>query len=98
MNKEQVLRDLKARLGEFSEFGVQRIALFGSVLLDASLPDSDIDILVRFHPEQKNFDNFMGLRACLEDAFPGKRIDLVLEDALKPAIREQILSEAASVA
>ena len=72
--------------------------MFGSIARGVATPKSDIDILVRFEPAQKTFDNFMGLRACLEDMFPGRRIDLVLEDALKPAIRDQVLSEAADVA
>jgi predicted nucleotidyltransferase len=98
VNKHQVLDELKAHLGDFPAFGVQRIALFGSIVHDASTPESDIDILVRFLPAKKTFDNFMGLRACLEDMFPGRKIDLVLEDALKPAIRDKVLSEAADVA
>jgi uncharacterized protein with HEPN domain/predicted nucleotidyltransferase len=62
MNKVRVFDELKAHLGDFSAFGVERIVVFGSVVHDAATPESGIDILVRFLPAQKTFDTFMGLR------------------------------------
>ena len=32
------------------ENGIRRLALFGSILRDDFGPDSDIDVLVEFHP------------------------------------------------
>jgi predicted nucleotidyltransferase len=40
----------------------------------------------------------MGIKFLLEDLFPETKVDLVLEDAPKPNIRERILSEARDVA
>jgi predicted nucleotidyltransferase len=98
VDKRQIVDSLRSHLTEFSAFGVERIAVFGSVVHGTATEESDIDILVRFSAGAKSFDHFMGLRAYLEDMFPGQRIDLVLEDALKPAIRARVLSEAADVA
>jgi predicted nucleotidyltransferase len=60
--------------------------------------DSDIDVLVCFRESAKTFDNYMDLKFYLEGLFPGRRIDLVLESALKPSLREGILSETLYVA
>ena len=60
--------------------------------------DSDVDVLVRFEEQRKTFDNFMEVRFFLESIFPGMRLDLVLEEAIKPAIRDRFLSEATDVA
>ncbi len=98
VNAKAVIDTLRARRKELSAFGVSRLAVFGSLIHSSSGPHRDIDLLVRFEPGSKTFDNFMGLKLYLEDLFPEERIDLVLEDALKPAIRERVLAEACDVA
>ena len=52
--------------------------MFGSLLHSIGKLHGDIDLLVRFHPGSKTFDNFMGLKLYLEELFPGERIDLML--------------------
>ena len=54
--------------------------------------------LVRFDPSRKSFDSFMEVRFLIQEIFPDVEIDLVLEDAIKPVIRDKILSEALDVA
>ncbi len=98
MDAAGVIDTLRDRHEELRDFRVSRLALFGSVLHSTGKPHRDIDLLVRFQPGGKTFDNFMGLKAYLEELFPGERIDLVLEDTLKPAIRERVLAEARDVA
>lgn len=73
-----------------SRFGVRRIGIFGSCVSGRELPGSDIDVLVEF--DRKTFDNYMGLKFFLEDYF-GKKVDLVVAEAIKPALREYILKE-----
>jgi predicted nucleotidyltransferase len=77
------------------DFGVRRIALFGSTARDEARDDSDLDILVDFegHP---TFLSFMGLRAFLQDTL-GRKIDLVTSDALKPRMRPTVEREAVDV-
>ena len=89
---------LRQNIERFRSFGVARLALFGSVVTGAVNDKSDIDVLVRFEERTKTFDNFMEVRFLIEELFPNTKIDLVLEEAIKPAIREQILSEATDVA
>ncbi|MDZ7725352.1 MAG: nucleotidyltransferase domain-containing protein [candidate division KSB1 bacterium] len=46
---------------------MQKIGLFGSYVRDEQNFESDIDILVEFEPEKKNYDNFARLSDLLED-------------------------------
>ncbi len=98
MNAEGVIQQLKQRLADFQELGVSRLAIFGSIVTGNATGDSDIDVLVRFDPSRKSFDSFMEVRFLIQEIFPDVEIDLVLEDAIKPVIRDKILSEALDVA
>ena len=72
------------------ERGVTHLAVFGSVARGETSEAGDPDILVELDERRKKF--------ALEDLFPETNVDLVLEDALKPAVRDRILSEARDVA
>ena len=84
---QQVLATLHEHMSEFQDFGVRRLGVFGSVAQGEATPGSDIDILVEFDPGRKSFDNYMDLKFRLEELFGGRKVDLVLEHVLKPAIR-----------
>jgi len=76
---------------------VQRLALFGSVLRDDFHPDSDVDILVKFSPSARvSFMSLGQMKRELTSIFH-RPVDLVPEEGLKPAIREEILSSAREV-
>ncbi|MEE9294798.1 MAG: nucleotidyltransferase family protein [Phycisphaerae bacterium] len=71
--------------------GVTRLALFGSAARGELSATSDLDFLVEF--QSKTFDAYMDAKELLESAF-GRTVDLVLVDAIKPALRQAILKEA----
>ena len=73
-------------------FGVERIGIFGSYVRGEEKPGSDVDILVEFREGEKTFHHYMDLKFYLEDLF-GLRVDLVIKDAIKPRLREPILTE-----
>lgn len=73
-----------------SSYGVRKIGLFGSCLRGEEDSRSDIDVLVDF--EKKSFDNYMGLKIFLEDKL-GRKVDLIILSAIKPALRDGILKE-----
>ena len=98
MNTDLVFDRLHDHLAVFRGMGVVRLAVFGSAARGEASADSDLDVLVRFAPGRKSFDNFMDLKFKLEELFPDTRIDLVLEDCLKAGIRDRILFEARDVA
>lgn len=73
-----------------SSYGVRRIGIFGSCLRGDDAPGSDVDVLVEF--DHKTFDNYMGLKFFLEERL-GRKVDLVVVESIKPALREDILRE-----
>ena len=73
-----------------SQFGVRRLGLFGSCARGQEIEDSDVDVLVEF--DVKTFDNYMELKFFLESEF-GRSVDLVIYEALKAELRNEILSE-----
>ncbi len=67
------------------QFGVEQLDVFGSAVTGSfEQTVSDLDFLVSFTPEArlKAFDNFFGLRECLEELF-GCPIDLVTQNSLR---------------
>lgn len=82
------LRDKKEILK--SQFGVSRIGYFGSYARGEETESSDIDVLVEF--SNPIGWEIVDLHDLLEDLL-GKKIDLVSTVALKPQLRDEILSE-----
>jgi predicted nucleotidyltransferase len=74
-------------------FGVKKVGVFGSFARGEKHRDSDVDILVEFKEGQKTFGNYMDLKFYLEELF-GREVDLVIETAIKPRLREHVLKEA----
>jgi predicted nucleotidyltransferase len=91
--KEQIIDMLKKEFDYLKkEFGVSRIALFGSYARNEQSENSDIDILVEFK-RPIGFFTFIHLEDYLTDKL-GSKVDLVTPDALRPLMKPQILSEA----
>jgi uncharacterized protein len=86
-----ILREQMVR----SRFGIKSLLLFGSVARNEATQESDLDFIVDFDGTI-TFDRYMDLKIFLEDLF-GKKIDLAIEDTLKPQIRAKILEEAIDV-
>lgn len=93
-------REAEARLNAVASairaLGVQRLALFGSVLRDQARPESDVDFIVHFAPGEKSFDHFEALADLLEGEL-GRRVELITIEALSPYLGPRILSEAEDV-
>lgn len=87
-NVFEVIRDAAPVL---RSLGVQRLALFGSMARGSARADSDLDFLVRL--KHDTFDAYMDVKFLLEDKL-GRSVDLVLEETLKPRLRQPILQEA----
>ena len=96
LTREQAVRLLVASEPEIHALGVERLALFGSVLRGEARPDSDIDLLVQFSPGAKSFDRLLALSELLEKRL-GRRVELVTTEAPSPFIEPRILAEAQDV-
>lgn len=77
------------------QYSVESLSLFGSFVRGEQRPDSDLDILVTFS-EVPGLLRFIELENHLSD-FLGRRVDLVLRDALKPEIGRRVLAEAVPI-
>jgi hypothetical protein len=91
MTRETVLKLVAEHRGRLQQLGVRRIGLFGSTSRDEATESSDLDFLVDF--ERKTFDAYMDVKELLEQVF-GRKVDLVIVDAIKPRLRSSILREA----
>jgi len=72
---------------------ITEFALFGSILRDDFRPDSDVDVLVSFAPDEKwSLWDIIAMKEELEKLF-GREVDLVQKDCLRnPFRRYEILS------
>lgn len=93
-NMTKILETLKAHRQKLRALGVLEIGLFGSYKRGTAKPDSDMDFLVIF--EQHSFDAYMDTKFFLEDLFQCK-VDLVIEQNIKPRLRPYILNEVSYV-
>jgi hypothetical protein len=96
MNLKNVSAILKRHQADLHQREVKSLAVFGSLARGEATPASDIDVLVEFDRPVGLFE-FIRLKLYLEE-LTGKRVDLVTPDALRPAMRAKILSEAVYVA
>ena len=90
--KEDIVAILRENHLQIQALGIKRLGLFGSFVNNEQNDESDIDILVEFNPDQKNFDHFMELSFLLEDLLQ-RRVELVTPEALSPYIGPHIQKE-----
>jgi len=87
---------LRQHLPELSkEYNISYLGIFGSYVRGEQKEDSDLDVLVEFSKTPDLFE-FIGLKQDLSDIL-GVKVDLVMKNALKPAIGERILEEVVQV-
>jgi uncharacterized protein len=87
-NVEEILKAQKDLL--LRKYHVSKIGLFGSFVREEHTENSDIDILVEF-TRPVGFE-FIELKDYLESLF-NRSVDLVTINALKPYMKQEILSE-----
>ena len=74
-----------------NSYQVARLGVFGSFARGEASEVSDVDILVEF-TECPDLFHFVRLQERLARIL-GRKVDLVTPDALKPLIRDRVLSE-----
>ncbi|MGN6510779.1 MAG: nucleotidyltransferase family protein [Chitinophaga sp.] len=96
-NKSLLLQRLTTHGDEIKSFGVKELGLFGSFKRDTSIKlESDVDLLVKFEKEKKNYDNFMNLAFFLEELL-GRKVELITPESLSKHIGPHILKEVENV-
>lgn len=96
MERDHTVKVLSEHLEEIRQkFGVESLAVFGSVARGKAKEDSDLDVLVTYTHSPGLF-GFFDLKEYLEQLLSCP-VDLVTEKALKKQLKEKILREAISV-
>lgn len=86
MMREDVIQKIKDHSHEIeSEFGVKKLALFGSVARNENTEKSDLDFVVEYEKGKLGFHSYVGLAVYLEEIFNTK-VDLALYNKLRPSI------------
>ncbi len=88
--RPEIIGLLERNRESIKHFGVKKLGVFGSAIRGDAHADSDVDVLVEF--ERETFDAYMGLLFYLEELF-GRKVDLVMKDAVKSRIRDRVLGE-----
>jgi predicted nucleotidyltransferase len=85
---------LQANQSKIIQYGAKRLGLFGSYSRGEQNKESDLDFVVEFYKEQKNYKNFIHLCYYLEDLF-GKKVDLLTLESLPKnrQFTQNVLSE-----
>lgn len=95
-DRAQTLTLLRVHLPTvIQEFGVEALALFGSMARDEAGAGSDVDILVIFDGPATSA-RYFGLQFYLEDLL-GRSVDLVTDKALRTELRSCVEAEAVYV-
>ncbi len=76
-----------------AKHGASNVRVFGSVVRGEDTPESDIDFLIDYDPEQVTPWFPGGLLMDLQDLL-GRRVDILTERGISPLIRERVLAEA----
>jgi predicted nucleotidyltransferase len=92
LDPTQILATLHCLLPTLTrQYRVQSLGVFGSYVRHAQHPGSDLDVLVTFD-EPPGLLIFLALEHYLTDVL-GVKVDLVMREALKPAVGEHVLQE-----
>ena len=94
--KTDIISLIQENRDKIKAFGVKKLGLFGSFVREEQRPNSDIDLLVDFQPEQKTFDNFIQLSFLLEEMLK-QPVELVTTESLSPYLRPYIIEEVEDV-
>ena len=95
MNEPTVETTNRKRIAELCRrHHIRRLALFGSVLTDDFRPDSDVDVLVDFEPDQVIGFRIFDIEEELSQILGGHRVDLIREKYLNRRLRKRVLASA----
>ncbi len=92
----KTIKELRSNLPDLEKrYRVKTLGVFGSFIRGEQHSKSDLDLLVEFY-DPPSLLKFIELEYYLSDLL-GMKVDLVMKDALKPAIGKRILREVITV-
>jgi predicted nucleotidyltransferase len=84
----------RQRLIDFCrKWDITRMAFFGSVLRDDFRPDSDVDVMVVFHPDSHwSLFDIVEMKLALEEIFK-RPVDIVEDGTIRNPIKRRCIYE-----
>ena len=96
LSLSEILRLLREEIPQLTDrYHLRSLGVFGSYVSKTQDVKSDLDLLVTFH-ESPSLLKFIELENLLTDLL-GVKVDLVMEDALKPRIGQRVMKEVVPV-
>ena len=97
MNREAIVRAIRAEEPALRKPGVKSLALVGSSARDTRNAASDVDVLIDVADETGfSLMDRIGVMHLLEDAL-GQRVDVSRRDTLKPVVRDRMVRDAVKI-
>lgn len=87
-----ILDLINAKKDDINKLGIIRVGLFGSFSRGDQNRGSDVDLLVEFGKNKKNFKNYMGFVRLAENLFE-REVEVVTPESLSPYIAPYIKKE-----
>ena len=94
MDRQQVIRTLRAHEPELKAAGILHLRVFGSVARNEASPASDVDLLVEFDRSKRlTLVKIGSLQSRLTDLL-GARVELSSQEWMREPVRSKALREA----
>ena len=81
MDYKNIFNIIKENKEYLKSFGLIKIGIFGSYARGDNREDSDVDLILEFSKEKKNFHNYMEVCDTLERVI-NKKIDIINQSIL----------------
>lgn len=96
MDKETVIRTLRAHEAELRAEGISHVYLFGSVARGEADDRSDVDLFYDYDPDRFGFLQFMKIRDLAPEII-GRPVDIMPRDGIRTRIRPDVEKAAIKV-
>jgi len=96
MNKKTSVQLPREKIADFCKRNrIRKLSLFGSALKGELRKDSDIDLLVEFHPDEApSLFDLARMERELSTLLEGRKVDLRTPNELSRYFRDEVLSTA----
>lgn len=96
MDRETVIRTLRAHEAELRAEGISHVYLFGSVARGEEDEKSDVDLFYDYESDRFGFLQFMKIRDLAPEIIGGP-VDVMPRNGIHPLIRDEVIAEAIQV-
>lgn len=94
-DKQDLIKHRDQILKLASNYGINRVRIFGSIARDEATKNSDIDLLVNFSKDSSLFD-LIAFKNDVEDLL-NQKVDVVSENSLHWYIKDRVIQEAVEI-